>query len=74
MAWKRINVRLPADLDQAARAEAARLGIRQSEFIRQAIAVHVAWHRAIDAAEDTTGVDLTQLRDPDTIARLLGDR
>ena len=72
MAWTRINVRLPEELNAAIKSEADRLGMRQSEFIRQALAVHVAWHRALDAIEE--GRAPADLREPDVIAKLLGEK
>lgn len=72
MAWTRLNVRIPNELHAAVKAEADRLGIRQSEFIRQALVLLVAWNRALDAVED--GSQPADLRDPAVIARLLGEK
>lgn len=62
MAWTRINVRLPRVLDDAVREEAQRVGVTQSEATRQALAVWVTWHRALDAVDE--GARTGALRDP----------
>lgn len=67
----RLDVRLPDQLKTAVTEEAARLGITQSEFMREAPAVYVAWHRALDAVDD--GASTRELRDPTVVARLLGE-
>lgn len=74
MDWVRLNVRIPPELAAHVERTRARLGLKQSEFIRSALTAHVVWHQAIDAAEEATGKTLDDLRDPETIARLLGDR
>ena len=67
----RLDVRLPDQLKTAVTEEANRLGITQSEFMREALAVYVAWHRALDAVDD--GASTSELRDPQVVARLLGN-
>lgn len=69
--WSRIQTRMPAHLQQAVARDAARLGISQSEYVRAALVAHLAWHAALDAVENEHSTD--DLRDPQTIARLLGE-
>jgi predicted transcriptional regulator len=69
----RLDVRLHDELRKLVDEQAARLGLTKSAFVREALVAYLAWHQALDAAEDHTGQDLGDLRDPATIARLLGD-
>lgn len=70
--WTRIDVRLPAPLRDLTVATAARLGLKQSEYVREALVAYAAWHAALDAID--SGNTPEDLRDPKVIARLLGDR
>lgn len=71
MAWARLDVRLPHGLRHIVNEQADRLGLDVSEYTRQALVAYTAWHRALDATDEHQGEDL---RDPATIARLLGER
>lgn len=71
MAWDRINVRVPPQLRRLVSQQAARLGMRQSEYVREALAVYTGWHHALDAIDE--GHTTRELRDPETIARLLAE-
>lgn len=67
---KRFYTRMSDEMRALVKQEARRLGVDQSEWMRLA-AVHFALAcRLADLADENPGVDL---RDPATIARLLGD-
>lgn len=70
MAWTRINIRMPVSLKGAMESQAARLGMSQADYVREALVAYTAWHRALDAVEE--GVPVDDLRDPAVVARLLG--
>lgn len=72
MAWTRLNTRMPDELKHAVEAQAARLGISQADYVREALIAYTAWHRALDAVED--GEPVEDLRDPAVVARLLGHK
>lgn len=68
--WARTAVRMPEELHAVVARQAARLGITQSEYVRQALIAYAAWHQALDAVDDGASTD--DLRDPAVIARYLG--
>ena len=47
-----ITVRLDAELGAAVNAEAARLGLTRSEYVRQALMARLAWSLALWAVEE----------------------
>jgi predicted transcriptional regulator len=70
MAWKATSLRMPEELKALVDEQAARLGLTQAEYAREALLVYTAWHRALDAVE--AGADVEDLRDPAVVARFLG--
>lgn len=70
MAWRATSLRMPEELKALADAQAARLGITQAEYAREALLVYTAWQRALDAVE--SGISVEDLRDPVVAARFLG--
>lgn len=68
--WSRIQTRMPDELHRAVVKQAARLGINQSEYVREALVAYTAWHQALDAVDD--GNTTEDLRDPVVVARVLG--
>lgn len=65
----RLHVRVGDDLRLLLRNEAARVGMSDSQFVREAIIAYAAWRRGIESREVDPDVDLL---DPAVVARLLG--
>ena len=60
MPLSKTTIRLDPELLAITRAEAKRLGIDWSEYVRQALAYRVAWSTAMRTAAEGALVDLDQ--------------
>ena len=65
----RSDFRLPQDLRDRARADAEEQGIDYSEYVRQSIAVRLAWSAAVKAIK--AGANPDEMLDVDTVVQRL---
>jgi len=66
----RMHIRLSRELRDKVVRHASRLGVSQSEFAREALAAHIAWHDALDAVDE--GMSTDDLRDPEMVKKVRG--